>query len=60
MRLRNNGNGVGRPVTIEVNDNFISVYNQWKDDKITAVTATKLCNMTKPTFYRKVKEYESK
>lgn len=60
LRLKNNGHGRGRPVTISVNSNFINVYSQWKASKITAVKAMELCGMTKATYYRKVKEYESR
>lgn len=38
---------------------FESVYQEWKDGKIKAVEAMKKLKVTKPTFYRKVKEYES-
>jgi len=58
LRLRNNGKGIGRPVTIQVDQDFINAYTEWKDSKITAVKAMKLCKMSKATFYRKVKEYE--
>ena len=38
---------------------FEGVYNEWKAGKIKAVEAMKLLKLTKPTFYRKVKDYES-
>lgn len=39
-------------------DNFKVVYHQWKNDEISAVKAMKLLNMSKTTFYRRIKEYE--
>jgi len=44
---------------IEINENFISTYNDWKQNKITAVEAMKKTGMKSNTFYRRVKEYES-
>jgi DNA invertase Pin-like site-specific DNA recombinase len=49
----------GRP-TIDIDGNFITVYNKWKVGEIKAVEAMELCNMTKATFYRKVKQYENR
>lgn len=40
-------------------DRFKSVYSQWKAGKITAVAAQKLMGMTAPTWYRRVKEWET-
>ena len=40
-------------------DKFKSVYNQWRAGKITAVAAQKLMGMTAPTWYRRVKKWES-
>lgn len=40
-------------------ENFKVVYDEWKQDKITAVRAMELVNMKSNTFYRRVKEYES-
>ena len=59
LRSKNNGKGVGRPVLVKIDDNFKTIYNQWKDGDMTAVKAMELSNMTKSTFYRKVKEYEN-
>ena len=58
LRARNNGKGIGRPVTIELSDGFIEAYKQWKTEGITAVKAMELSGLSKATFYRKVKEYE--
>lgn len=44
---------------IEMTDSFLSVYQEWKQQKITAVEAMKLVGMKRNTFYRRVKEYES-
>ena len=52
------GKHLGRPkasITVE----FENAYKQWKTGEITAVEAMKKSNMTKATFYRKVKEYEA-
>lgn len=43
---------------IKINNKFKIVYEDWKDNKITAVKAMKLVNMKANTFYRRVKEYE--
>ena len=59
LRARNNGKGIGRPVTIEVSDGFMEAYKQWKTEGITAVRAMELSGLSKTTFYRKVKEYEA-
>lgn len=47
----------GRP-KIEPGDNFIVVYKQWKDKKITAKRAMELLNIKANTFYRRVAEYD--
>lgn len=47
----------GRP-KIEINDKFIKAYNRWERGSITAVQAMEEAEMTKSTFYRRVKEYE--
>lgn len=43
---------------IETKDNFVDVYNSWKNNEITAVKAMDLLSLKKNTFYRRVKEYE--
>lgn len=44
---------------IQVNEEkFKEVYDRWKAGKIKAVDAMRELKLTKPTFYRKVKEYE--
>ncbi|PFE93078.1 DNA recombinase, partial [Bacillus thuringiensis] len=53
------GKHLGRPKT-KITQEFIDVYNDWKQGKITALYAMKKCNMTSPTFYRVVKRYEDK
>ena len=60
LKANNGGKGIGRPVLVEIDDNFKRIYTQWKAGYMTAVKAMGLNNMTKATFYRKVKEYESK
>ena len=37
---------------------FKVLYEEWKAGKITAVEMQKVLNLTAPTFYRRVKEYE--
>lgn len=37
---------------------FLQIYEEWNSEKITAVTASKALNISRSTFYRKVKEYE--
>ncbi|MFD1850076.1 recombinase family protein [Oceanobacillus bengalensis] len=44
---------------IEMTDTFPSVYQEWKQQKITAVEAMNRVGMKRNTFYRRVKEYES-
>jgi DNA invertase Pin-like site-specific DNA recombinase len=39
-------------------DNFQAVYESWRADEIKAVEAMKVLNLSKATFYRKVKEFE--
>lgn len=46
-----------KPIEIDQNE-FNIVYNDWKSGKIKAVEAMEVLKLTKPTFYRKVKEYE--
>ena len=43
---------------IGIDENFKSVYKDWKEDKITAVEAMKIVGMKSNTFYRRVREYE--
>lgn len=46
---------------IEVDEKeFEKVYQSWKDEEITAVKAMEILGIKKNTFYRRVKEYESK
>ena len=49
----------GRP-KIEVGENFEEVYKTWKAKEITAVKAMGLLGLKSNTFYRRIKEYESK
>ncbi|MBJ7950034.1 MULTISPECIES: recombinase family protein [unclassified Bacillus cereus group] len=43
---------------VEIDDNFIETYQEWKNHKITAVEAMQRVGMKSNTFYRRVKEYE--
>lgn len=56
-RAKKQGKYKGRK-KIETNDNFIEVYNSWKQGNITAVKAMEELGLKKNTFYRRVKEYE--
>lgn len=48
-----------KPIEVDL-DNFKKVYTDWKDGGIKAVEAMEKLNLTKPTFYRKVKAYENR
>lgn len=50
------GKYTGRPAK-ELPD-FESIYQQWKDDKITATFASKQIGVSRSTFYRRVEQYE--
>ncbi len=54
---RQDGKYNGRPP--KVLDNFEEVYTQWDNGDITAVKASKLLNISRGTFYRKVREHEN-
>lgn len=45
----------GRPL-LPVSDNFEQIYNDWKNKKITADEAAKLCNLKKATFYSRARK----
>lgn len=53
------GKHLGRPKA-DFPDNWKVVYDEWKNHKITAVTAMKRTNLKKNTFYNLVKRYEHK
>ena len=40
-------------------EKFAKLYKKWKNEEITAVEFQKRIGMTAPTFYRRVKQYES-
>lgn len=54
---RQEGKYNGRPP--KVLDNFEEVYTQWDNEDITAVDASKMLNISRSTFYRKVQEHEN-
>lgn len=56
---RKNGKKFGRPQA-ETPEDFEAIVKRWKNGEILAVEAIKLLGMSKPTFYRKVKEMEGK
>lgn len=43
---------------VEIDDNFIETYQEWKNHNITAVAAMQRVGMKSNTSYRRVKEYE--
>lgn len=45
---------------IDPGEKFEEVYQEWKSGKITAVKAMEMLGLKSNTFYRRVKEYESK
>ncbi|MBN8049155.1 recombinase family protein [Paraclostridium bifermentans] len=45
---------------IDPGEKFEEVYQEWKSGKITAVKAMEILGLKSNTFYRRVKEYESK
>lgn len=52
------GKHLGRPA-IQKPEDFNYVYQQWKNEKMTAVQAMKVLNLSSSTFYRMVKQHES-
>lgn len=44
----------GRP-SIEIDDNFIKIYQRWKNGEITAVKAMELTGLRRPHFIIKLK-----
>ncbi|WP_307349155.1 DNA recombinase [Paenibacillus polymyxa] len=54
---KNNGVVFGRPKQV-ISEEFITAYEEWKQDGITAVEAMKRVEMKPNTFYRRVKEFE--
>ncbi|MEX1028914.1 MAG: recombinase family protein [Paenibacillaceae bacterium] len=49
----------GRPKK-PIDSSFIQAYKEWRSGHIKATEAMRLSGLTKPTFYRRVREYESK
>lgn len=54
---RTEGVTFGRPKQ-EIDNKFVQAYTEWKAGKLTATAAMQQAGMKKPTFYRRVKEYE--
>ncbi len=48
---------MGRP-NINFPSNWLEIYTDWKDKKITAVKAMEELNLKKNTFYKLVKQHE--
>ncbi|MGG0888951.1 recombinase family protein [Cytobacillus horneckiae] len=53
------GKHLGRPKAV-ITPQFEEAYNQWVNKEISAVEAMEKANMSKTTFYRKVKEFKGK
>ncbi len=49
------GVAFGRPA-IQIDDNFLQEYKRWKEGKQTAVATYKKLNISRTSFYRKVKK----
>lgn len=49
----------GRPPKI-LPDNFEQIYTRWREKEITVDEAAQLCDVTRATFYRKVKKIKEK
>ena len=45
---------------IQMPDNFEEVYDSWKKSEITAKTAMKKMHLSRTTFYKMVKQWESR
>lgn len=52
------GRPYGRPKK-EITPEFIEMYDKWQAGEITAVAAFKSLDISKATFYKRVKEYEA-
>lgn len=48
-----------KPIEVD-KDKFEATYKKWKAGSITGVQAMQMLNLKRATFYRRVKEYESK
>ncbi len=48
----------GRPA-ICIPENFAEIVKKWEQKELTVTLATKLCNMSESTFYRKLKEFRA-
>ena len=58
-RIGKKGNAIGRPPKT-LPENWVEIYNQWKNKKITATYAMEILNLKRNTFYNLVKKYENK
>ncbi|MEC0038469.1 recombinase family protein [Bacillus cereus] len=54
---RKQGKQLGRP-PVEITEEFIAAYNEWKSGAITAVGAMKKCDIKRSSFYKLAKQYE--
>lgn len=56
---RQKGKHLGRPA-VSIPETFTEIYAKWKGGEITAKTARSRLELSSSTFYRMVKQYESK
>ena len=59
LKLRPSENGLGRP-QIDFPDNWEEIYNEWRDNKITATKAMEILGLKRNTFYRLASKWEIK
>ncbi|HEK9103963.1 TPA: recombinase family protein [Bacillus pseudomycoides] len=56
---RKQGKRLGRP-SVEITEEFIEAYKEWKSGSITAVGAMKKYDIKRSSFYKLAKQYEEK
>lgn len=49
-----------KKIELKIDKKFEKLYKEWKEDKVTAVQVMNELNLKRNTFYRRIKEYESK
>ena len=57
--MQGQGETIGRPAR-EIPAVFKKYYEMWKNEEITGVEFARLLNVSRPTLYRYIKEYENK
>ncbi|MFD0770624.1 recombinase family protein, partial [Bacillus sp. CGMCC 1.60114] len=56
---RKQGKHLGRP-PVEITEEFIEAYKEWKSGSITAVGAMKKYGIKRSSFYKLAKQYEER